>query len=113
MQVFTSNIRISDFIEFAESRLPEFFTPWEQTEFKLPVNAGSLAARYQLKAMLCEHCGWSAHFHDIEIFRDELGKPILKMHCAVTKDHSRIAQDRIRFSLSHSKEFAAVLLVIN
>ncbi|MEI6765861.1 MAG: hypothetical protein WCM76_09485 [Bacteroidota bacterium] len=113
MRMFSRRIKISDFISFAENRLDEYFTEWERSTFKLPVNAGSLAARYILKSMLNEHAGWTGLFTKIEIINDTNGKPMLKVFPVKADNYDIGCIDTVQFSLSHSKEFAAAMLVIN
>jgi phosphopantetheinyl transferase (holo-ACP synthase) len=66
-----------------------------------------------LKLLLNEHAGWNRPLTEIEIFNDAGGKPLLKILPAIAENSDIVSDYKLKFSLSHSKEYAAAMLVIN
>lgn len=109
MQKFTKRFNINDFENSIEEKhYPEYFTESEIEIFGKRRKKGSLAARYLLKNLLIENIKMSLKYTEIEILNNSLGKPILTIKKLETKE-----LDRLKFSISHSKETAIVLLIMD
>lgn len=109
MQKFTGTFNINDFANtIGEEQYPKYFTELEREIFGKKQKKGSLTARYLLKTMLIENVDKSLKYTDIEILNNLLGKPVLTIK---TMDIKQL--ERVHFSISHSKDTAIILLLID
>lgn len=81
-------------------------------ELDLPVN--SLAARFAAKEALAKAIGnpkvlsWA----EIEVSKDELGKPSFVLHGKTLESLTNLGIARIHLSLSHELELASAMVVV-
>ncbi|MFC1733225.1 hypothetical protein ACFL6I_23250 [candidate division KSB1 bacterium] len=107
LKKFTKSYSIKAFTnQINESLYHKYFTEKEISSFGNKRKKGSLAARHILKQLLIEHLNNEIKHTDIEILNNEMGKPTLKIY-----NHPTIETKHIYFSLSHSKDMIAVLLI--
>ena len=111
----TECARIQQAIErHGDSFLNHFLTAREQSESggKLSYYAGRWAAKEAVsKALGCgigEHCA----FTDIEILNDPAGKPEAVFSGAAKKTAARLNVVRIHLSISHERQYAAAVAVL-
>lgn len=109
MQKFTKRYNINDFENTIKEKLyPKYFTKSEVESYGKRRKKGSLAARYLLKELLIENVDKNLKYTDIEVLNNSLGKPILKI-----KNLEKTQLEHLNFSISHSKDTAIVLLIID
>lgn len=109
MQRIIRKLKIEDFEKsIGEEKYPEYFTEMEIKSYGKRRKKGSLAARYLLKNLLIEYIDGSLKHNDIEVLNNNLGKPVLKIN-----NLNEEKQKTIYFSISHSKDEAIVLFVID
>ncbi len=107
IQKHTKTINIEDFnTKINKSLYPKYFTQNEIAAFSNKRKKGSLAARYLIKEILIKNFNQKLNFTDIEILNSKLGKPTLAFLI-----HKNKNTENIHFSLSHSKDIAAVLVI--
>jgi phosphopantetheinyl transferase (holo-ACP synthase) len=100
---------IDDFMNTVnESVYPDLFTPHEIEAFGKKRKKGSLAARLLIKKMIRAHFNDQVPFTDIELLNNEFGKPILHIEGKSVEEISHI-----HFSLSHSKDEVAVIVIFD
>ena len=102
----TKTYSMEDFYwEIKESDYYNYFTEKEISLFGNKKKRGSLAVRYILKQLLIEHFNNEIRYTDIEVLNDKMGKPTLNIL------NQNIETNNIYFSLSHSKDMVAILLI--
>lgn len=85
---------------------------FHQNELQLPVN--SLAVRFAAKEALAKAIGnpklltWA----EIEIVKDELGKPQFNLHGETLVAITKLGVTSIHLSLSHEQELASAFVVV-
>ncbi len=89
-----------------ENLYHKYFTEKEISSFGKKRKKGSMAVRHILKQLLIEHFNNKIKHTDIEILNDTTGKPTLKIY-----NQPSIETKHIYFSLSHSKDMVAVLVI--
>ncbi|MFS0656915.1 holo-ACP synthase [Bacillus sp. 179-C3.3 HS] len=95
-----------------QSRFPErILTLHEQDEYqtlndkrRLEFLAGRFAAKEAFSKAYGTGIGKQLSFHDIEIQKDDSGKPYIKS--------VKIADDKVHLSITHTKEYAAAQVLI-
>ncbi len=109
MQKIIRKLNISEFEKnINELKYNEYFTEKERELYGKRRKKGSLAARYILKNIIIEKIDKNLKYSDIEILNNDFGKPFLAIH----KLEQEILK-KIHFSISHSKDDAIVLFVID
>ena len=106
MIVRSKKISLQDFRrEIQDQDYPLLFTKKEIRK----KNPGSLAARYLIKKILLEELG-SYSFLSVEILNNDSGEPVLGL--CDQKIHETFKDYTISCSISHSRAYAAALVVI-
>jgi len=75
--------------------------------------AGRFAAKEAMAKALGTGIGSALRFHDIEVVREETGKPAVRLASHILERYT-LARGilRIHLSISHSKEYAAAQVII-
>ncbi len=103
---YTAFLTIQKFIsEVPPEKYSQYFSSREIAIFGSRKNKGSLAVRYALKQKLKEIFNSTTPYNKIEILNKSNGQAILEWKSAPR-------EKKIHFSLSHSKEEVAVLIVV-
>ena len=109
MQKISREINIDDFNnQISYSDYNEHFTINEIEKFGGKNNKASLAARYLIKKILIEWVGDALKPIDIEILNNEYGRPQI-----FSKKISKDIQQKIHFSVSHTKSMAIALVIFD
>ena len=109
MQKVIQEINVDDFNnQIRSDSYSEYFTFNEIETFGKKNNKASLAARYLIKKILIEWMGDPLEPIDIEILNNEFGRPQL-----FSKKISKDIQQRIHFSVSHTKSRAIALVIFD
>lgn len=103
--------RISSFASrFGKAGLARFLTPNElQNTYTDQSLAGIWAAKEAVSKALGCGIGSRLSFQDIEIVKDELGKPVAKLSDQAKK---RFGVELLHLSISHEKEYAVAVALI-
>jgi phosphopantetheinyl transferase (holo-ACP synthase) len=92
-------------------QLEDWFSAGELKLFSFPKNAGSLAARYLVKKRILEELSLQAYGKEIGIMNDEYGKPVIKFNDNIRKGLDKAGIEEISCSLSHSRNYIAVMTI--
>lgn len=95
----------------SRERVEEWFSEAELKEHSFPKNAGSLAARYLVKKRILEELSLQAYGKEIWIMNDEYGKPVIKLDDNIRKELVKAGIEAIFCSLSHSRNYIAVMTI--
>lgn len=104
-----SVIRLTESLERTESLAARLFHPNE-----LELSSQSLAARFAAKEALAKALGdpkllsWS----EIEIVKDELGNPSLKLHGQTAANVAKLGDLKLHLSLTHDAQLAQAFVVV-
>jgi len=83
---------------------------------KLRFKHQHFAARFSAKEAFLKALGtgWrdGISFTDIEVYHDELGKPYIRLHKKAEERAMHLGISRIHLSLSHNKEIATAMVVL-
>jgi phosphopantetheinyl transferase (holo-ACP synthase) len=106
---------ISDlYKDMLEKGYETLFSDEELRLYQRPEALRSLCARYLTKMALSEELSGEIQFNRVSILNDEQGAPFLSMG---EDDQQRLFKDkgirRILLSLSHSRNWAGVLIIID
>ena len=72
----------------------------------------SLGARYLIKKCIIDFLGFKDGYHDIEIQNEPTGKPVVTVKGRVKEVLSECNIKRIHVSISHSKHYVSVLVIL-
>lgn len=109
--------RIKQLMEKRDKFLTRFFTEAEGRIFEeRGMNPKTVAANFAAKEAFVKALGTGfRHFglQDIEVLRDELGAPYLRLSEKVQGQHQEIIKKEIACSLSHDGEYAIAMVIIS
>jgi phosphopantetheinyl transferase (holo-ACP synthase) len=88
-------------------RYPEYFTKTEIETYSKKKSKGSFAARYLLKKELIQNFFPDLQYTDIEILNTNSGIPTMNF-----PNNTSVNPVNIKFSISHTKEIVAIILVV-
>ncbi|MFP4023396.1 MAG: holo-ACP synthase [Thiohalospira sp.] len=72
----------------------------------------SLGARYLIKKSIIDFLGVTVGYHDIEIQNEQSGKPVVTIKGKVKEDLSERNIQKVHVSISHSKHYVSVLVIL-
>ncbi len=72
----------------------------------------SLGGRYLIKKSIIDFLGVKDGYHDIEIQNEQSGKPVIIVKGKIKEDLSERKIQKIHVSISHSKHFVSVLVIL-
>lgn len=102
--------RIQNMCENQKGFMERIFT---SSELEYSLNKASkylhLAARFAAKEAVAKALGQSFSWQDVELVRNEKGKPIINLY---GKAKSVAKNYKIHISISHAKEYASAVAVI-
>ena len=91
--------------------LQRFFTPGEIAYFEKRKGASVVAGNFAVKEAFSKALGTGIRdfsLKDVEVLRDELGKPIIYLHGALEKRKFQLLQ----CSISHDGDYATAVVVM-
>ncbi len=104
----TKTAKISEFEKQVKpADYPSIFTENEINRYATKKSKGSMAARYLLKNEIIKKLNLEPKLTDIEIVNDNTGKPVLQFINQSDKNLPSFS-----FSISHTKNEVAIMLVI-
>jgi phosphopantetheinyl transferase (holo-ACP synthase) len=99
-------IRKDQFQTFYLSCEPgKWFSDKELQVFPFPGKIQSLAGRYLIKKAIGNFLEEHEHYHEIEIFNDDFGKPELFLGEYIQQAMGRRGIKKVECSLSHSRNY--------
>lgn len=72
----------------------------------------SLGSRYLAKKCILDYLGLTDGYHDIEIQNEQNGKPVVTVKGIVKAILSERNIQKVHISISHSKNFVSVLVIL-